>query len=93
MTVRITKTTTPSTTTLRIDGRLEDSNVGELRRACEQISGALKLDLSNLQSADDEGIGALLELLNGGAELTAATPYFELLLEKKRHARTEQHER
>lgn len=86
MTVRITKTTTPSTTTLRIDGRLEDSNVGELHRACEEISGALTLDLANLQSADEKGIAAILELLNGGAELVAATPYFELLLEKKRNA-------
>jgi hypothetical protein len=80
--------------TLQIDGRLDTSNVEALGEACEELreagedmSGPMKLDLSNLLSADEIGLSAILGLLDGGAELVGANPYFKLLLDMKRTAR------
>jgi hypothetical protein len=44
------------------------------------VQGATALDLSELQSADHEGVEILRELVGLGAEVRGASPYIELLL-------------
>jgi hypothetical protein len=51
------------------------------------MSGSVKLDLSDLLSADGEGLAAILGLVDRGAELIDATPYFKLLIDMKRKRR------
>ena len=79
MTVRIFRTTT----TLRIDGRLDTSNVEALKEACEGMRIPAELDLTHLLSADEKGMSVILDLLDRGAELVGANPYFELLVRTK----------
>jgi ABC-type transporter Mla MlaB component len=79
MTVRIFRTTT----TLRIDGRLDSSNVEAVEEACEGLKPPAELDLTHLVSADEKGLSVILDLLGRGAELVGANPYFELLVRIK----------
>lgn len=83
MTVRIFKTDD----TLRIDGRLDASNVEALLGVSEDLSGPIKLDLSNLLSVDEKGMSTIVDLLDSGAELSGANSYFKLLLDIKRDKR------
>jgi hypothetical protein len=83
MTVRIFKTDD----TLRIDGRLDASNVEALLGVSEDLSGPVKLDLTHLLSADEKGMSVILDLLDDGAELSGANPYFKLLIDTKRDKR------
>jgi hypothetical protein len=69
-----------SPTRLRVDGRLTADGVPELMGACETEPRPEQLGLSGLQSADDEGLGALKALAAGGVELLGANPYLALLL-------------
>ncbi len=83
MTVRITKTTLGAQTVLRIDGRLRSDDIEELFGAFRSAPSPPILDLSNLQSADREGVGALRGLIALGAGVSGASPFIELLLQKK----------
>jgi len=72
-------------TIIRIEGQLTSSSVPDVRAACESANPPLRLDLSDLRSAGRDGIQALLELSEAGAELHGASPYiYELLLEAGR---------
>ena len=83
MTVRIFKTDGA----LRIDGRLDSTNVEALLGVSEEMSGPFKLDLTNLLSADEKGMSVILDLLDEGAELSGANSYFKLLIDIKRSKR------
>jgi ABC-type transporter Mla MlaB component len=83
MTVRIFKTDD----TLRIDGRLDASNVEALLGVRRDLSGPVKLDLTHLISADEKGMSVILDLLDDGAELSGANSYFKLLIKTKREKR------
>ena len=61
-------------------GRLAGEELEELERVCREIDGPIALDLSQLQSADSAGVGALREILASGGELVRASTYFENLL-------------
>jgi hypothetical protein len=78
--IRITKTAADRETILKVDGRLRGGDVEELNRAYRSVKGATSLDLSELQSADRDGVAILRELVSLGVEVRAATPYIELLL-------------
>jgi len=65
---------------LKLDGRLTAEEVPELLRVCVGLTGPVVLDLSDLQSADREGVSALRQLRARGAELAGASPYLCLLL-------------
>jgi anti-anti-sigma regulatory factor len=69
--------------TVRVAGRLAADGAAELQHAC---SGAprLRLDLSELVSADDEGTRLLARMRDAGAVLVGTPPFIELLL----HARS-----
>ena len=82
MTLRITSAGVAPSATVKIEGRLTGDEIPELRRACEAVEGRLVLDLTYLQSADRQGVSVLQELRSKGADLTGASPYMQLLLDR-----------
>ena len=80
MTVRVSSVTDGTTTTIRVEGRLTGADMPDLRAACESTNAPWRLDLSDLRSADTDGIRALRSLLESGAELHGANPYVRQLL-------------
>ncbi len=80
MTIRLTSATDGTTTTIRVEGCLTGAGVPDLRAECESANTPVRLDLSDLQSADAGGIRALRSLLESGAELHGANPYVRQLL-------------
>lgn len=78
--IRITKRVDARQTILKVDGRLQTGDLEELTRACRGEQGATALDLSELLSADREGVSLLRELVALGVEVRGASPYIELLL-------------
>lgn len=66
-------------TLVTIAGRLAAANVRELHDLCACFEGALVLDLSDLISADAQGVEALRELEDRGAELRNVSPFIRLL--------------
>ena len=81
MSLRIDRTTVGELTVLRVSGRLQSAEVPELEKEISSAAGRLKLDLSELMSADEAGIKRLRELAFSGAELHGASPYVQLLLD------------
>jgi len=65
---------------VRLEGWLEGEAVGELERVVSGSSGPLRLDLSELRSADTAGVAALRALRAAGASIVGASPYIKLLL-------------
>ena len=63
---------------VRVAGRLAAEGVRELERACEG-KHRLRLDLSELVSADEEGTRLLCRLVDAGAVLVGTPPYIDLL--------------
>ena len=59
MTNYISCSSDSGTRTVRIEGWLEGEAVAELERVVEGASGALRLDLSELRSADKAGLATL----------------------------------
>jgi len=80
VTIRVTDTTDGTTTTIRVEGRLTEADVPDLRAACESANPPLRLDLSGLRWADTYGTQALRSLLESGAELHGCDPYVRQLL-------------
>ncbi len=83
MAIRITMEVDDRQTVLKVDGRLKAADVEELARAYQSVQGATALDLSELQSADQNGVAILRELLALGVGLRKASPYIELLLKSR----------
>ena len=67
---------------VRLEGWLAGEAVAELERVVSGGSGPLRLDLSELRSADTAGLDALRTLRAAGASLVGASPYIRLLLER-----------
>ncbi|SRR6266436_2667566 len=70
----------PGTRVIRLEGWLEGDTVAELERVINGGSGPLRLDLTELRSADTEGVDALRALRAAGASIVGAPPYIRLLL-------------
>ena len=82
MTIRVSTEVGETVTTIRIEGNLTSGSVPDVRAACESANPPLRLDLSDLRSAGRDGIQALVELSEAGAQLRGASPYiFQLLQE------------
>ena len=80
--IRITTTLKGSVRTVKVDGRLLLSGeAAELVRSCQDSTGALVIDLSELSFADDEGVRVLKDLRAHGAKLRGARLYLSTLLE------------
>ncbi len=82
MVIRISKTVEEHRTVLKVDGRLKAADLQELTRAYESGGRATALDLSELQSADRDGVAYLRKLVSEGVEVRKASPYIELLIRK-----------
>jgi ABC-type transporter Mla MlaB component len=80
MTIYIACSSDSGTRTVRIEGWLEGEAVAELERFIEGGSGALRLDLSELRSADTAGLTVLRAHRAAGASIVGASPYIKLLL-------------
>jgi len=72
------------TRTIRIAGRLGRVEADELTRLCAGPAPTLRLDLTDLLSADDAGLETLATLAEYGAELVGASPYIKLRLARAR---------
>ena len=83
MTIHVSETKHHGGTALKIDGHLKAADVAELRKACQLAQGINVLDLSDLQSADRDGLTMLLELVSLGLQIQNASPYLELLMKSK----------
>ena len=68
------------TRVIRLEGWLEGESVAELERVIDGGSGPLRLDLTELRSADPAGLDALRVLRATGASIVGAPPYIRLLL-------------
>ena len=80
MTVRIQVTSEGSMAVVRVAGRLVSQETAELRRICPASGGEFVLDLSDLLSADPEGIAVIRALVRDGAKLRGLSPFIRLLL-------------
>jgi anti-anti-sigma regulatory factor len=65
--------------TVRVAGRLRAIGLEELRRACRE-GARVRLDLSDLITADEAGTTLLAALRDSGTELVGVPPYIDLLL-------------
>ena len=65
--------------TVRVAGRLGKDGLGELRRACCQ-GARVRLDLSDLVSADEAGTTLIAAMRDSGTDLVGVPPYIGLLL-------------
>lgn len=80
MPIRVVIEAGKTITIVRIQGRLTSADVCDVRAACEAANTPLQLDLSDLISADGDGIRSLCSLSETGAELYGANPYVRQLL-------------
>ena len=85
MTLRITVIAPGTPTTVKVDGRLTSDEVPELRRVCAEVAGRLVLDLSDLASADRQGVSVLRELRAKGADFVGVSPFVQILLDRQSH--------
>ncbi len=83
MRVRITRTDSDSATIIQVDGRLTEGAVADLEGECQSAEGTLYLDLTNLLSADAEGLKAIKRLVENEARLVGESPYIRLQLDLK----------
>lgn len=81
MAIRISSSTEGTTRIVRVEGRLEAAFVPDLLAESRSEKTSVRLDLSGLQSADEEGLRALSALRAGGTELDGASPYIRELLD------------
>jgi hypothetical protein len=84
MLLRITEERLEGATVMLVAGGLCGEGVEELNRACRAASGSLRLDLTDLQQADELGLSLLRSLRESGAKLVGVSPFIDLLLQARR---------
>lgn len=80
MAIRIDTNLEGSTLVIRIAGRLSSEAVVDLMKQSRSAREGCVLDLSQLRSADDEGVSAIRALLHEGALVRGDSPFIRLLL-------------
>ncbi len=80
MAFRLTSFPGKNNTTIRVEGHLSAEDVEELQREIQLVAGSVHLDLSNLMSADAEGVRALRSFSAQGLKLVGASPYIRQLV-------------
>ncbi len=80
MTFRIITVPSQNKTTIHVEGRLAGEGAADLQKEVQGAAAPIHLDLSDLQSADAEGVRALRILSAQGAKLVGASPYIRQLL-------------
>ncbi len=81
MTFRIITVPSQNKTTIHVEGRLAGEGAADLQKEVQGAAAPIHLDLSDLQSADVEGVRALRSLSAKGVKLVGASPYIRLLLD------------
>lgn len=66
---------TEEPTTVYLAGHLQAAQVHELHRICAAATGRIRIDLTDLLSADPVGIDALSRLRRTGVELVGVAHY------------------
>ena len=66
--------------TVHLAGRLNAAQVPELSHVCADANGRLRIDLTDLLSADPVGIDALRRLRRGGANFVGTARYLRRML-------------
>lgn len=86
--LRITVTdSTPSSKDFKLEGRITDASVAELRRLCETVlarngNTRLTLDLADVSFIDDAGIDLFRSLACRDVEVTHCSPFLAELLKE-----------
>ena len=80
MTFGITSDQESGTQVVRLVGWLEGENVTHLERVVSDTSGPLRLDLTELRSADQDAVKLLRALQASGVSLVGASPFIRLLV-------------
>jgi ABC-type transporter Mla MlaB component len=86
--LRISATQRSQTTTLKLEGKLLEPWVSELRLACDRAALPLEgisLDLSGVTFVDAVGAAYLQELIRGGAGVSACSGFVAELLGLQLH--------
>lgn len=82
MTLRIFEEADEHGAVIELHGWLSAAEVGEVETLVARQHGPLRIELAQLAGVDIEGLRTLRRLRAGGARLTGATPYVELLLQR-----------
>ena len=88
MTLRIFEEPREGEDIVSLHGWLSVAEVPELEKTAAAHADRLRIDLAQLAGIDADGLQALVRLRAGGARLTGASPFVELLL---RHAGSRGH--
>jgi anti-anti-sigma regulatory factor len=78
--IRVNTEAGKTMTIIQIQGKLTKADLRDLKEACESANTPLWLDLSDLTSADNDGVRELQLLSEAGAELHGANAYIRQLL-------------
>jgi ABC-type transporter Mla MlaB component len=80
--LRISRADSNHVASLRLEGKLLEPWLGELRREIASVDGqlAVELDISGLSYADPAGALLLATLENNGIRLNAASPFLRSLI-------------
>jgi hypothetical protein len=80
--IRITTQKEKNGTVVTIDGQVVESDLREIRRVRESVTGAVVLNLRGLDTCAVGGVRILRDWLGAGARLQSATPFLEMLLKE-----------
>lgn len=83
MAIRITKVCEGNSSALQVDGRLVAEDVDLLLQEVSEAPESTLLDLTHLQGTDEAGLRAILQLVDEGHLIVAASPYLKLQLQNK----------
>lgn len=78
--IRISTQSEPKHTVVSIDGRVTESDLGEIQRVRRTLQGAVVLDLRGLDACAQGGIRLLRGWITSGAQLREATAFLQLVL-------------
>lgn len=82
MTLRIFEEASEHEAVIALHGWLSAAEVAEVERLATAQSLPVRIDLAHLAGVDAEGLRVLRRMRGGGARLSGASPYVELLLER-----------
>jgi anti-anti-sigma regulatory factor len=85
--LKITRTHGDAGITLRLEGKLMGPWTEALLQACSSVDGAaLRLDLSDVSYADDEGLRLLQSLRQRGVAIGPCSTFINTLLACEKHS-------
>jgi len=82
MDIRIDIETKGPSDVVHVSGRLVEYSIQQLTDVCEPMEGDFVLDLSELVFADDAGIDVIRSLRENGADISGASSFIKLLIDR-----------